>query len=231
MGVRMARKKTHQVAVLTADIIQSTRYSRLERQRLNRALLKAFDEVVQRYPKAVHTRLAFRITAGDEFQCVFSDVAKTFDILTYLRATLATTSGLKPIVRFRASIGVGEISVAGRSSPYEEDGEAFAHARRGLEQLEKGRHNRWTKIVTGQAELDSTADVVLTLSDYLEQGWTVPQWEAVRWSLLELTREEISKKLKVRHQNVSKRLSAAGWHQFRVASKFLGDLLGRASKP
>lgn len=230
MGVRVARKKKHQVAVLTADIIQSTRYSRLERQRLNRALLRAFDEVVRRYPKAVHTRLAFRITAGDEFQCVFSDIPKTFDILTYLRATLAT-SGLEPIVRFRASIGVGEISVAGRSSPYEEDGEAFAHARRGLEQLGKGRHNRWTKIVTGQAELDSTADVVLTLLDYLEQGWTVPQWEAVRWSLLELTREEISKKLKVRHQNVSKRLSAAGWHQFRVASKFLGDLLGRTTKP
>jgi hypothetical protein len=96
------------------------------------------------YPKAVHTRLAFRITAGDEFQCVFSDIAKTFEILTYLRATLAT-SGLEPIVRFRASIGVGEISVAGKSSPYEEDGEAFAQARRGLEQLEKGRHNRWTK--------------------------------------------------------------------------------------
>lgn len=230
MGVRVARKKTHQVAVLTADIIQSTRYSRLERQRLNRALLKAFDEIVRRYPKAVHTRLAFRITAGDEFQCVFSDIAKTFDILTYLRATLAT-SGLEPIIRFRASIGVGEISVAGRSSPYEEDGEAFAHARRGLEQLEKRRHTRWTKIVTGQAELDSTADVVLTLLDYMQQGWTVPQWEAVRWSLLELTREEISKKLKVRHQSVSKRLSAAGWHQFRVASKFLGDLLGGVSNP
>jgi hypothetical protein len=230
MGVRVAPKKKHQVAVLTADIIQSTRYSRLDRQRLNRALLKAFDEVVRRYPKAVHTRLAFRITAGDEFQCVFSDIAKTFDILTYLRAILAT-SGLGPIVRFRASIGVGEISVAGRSSPYEEDGEAFALARQGLEQLEKGRHSRWTKILTGQPEIDLTADVVLNLLDYLQQGWTVPQWEAVRWSLLDLTREEISKKLKVRHQNVSKRLSAAGWHQFSVASKFLGDLLSRASKP
>lgn len=230
MGVRVVRKKKHQVAVLTADIIQSTLYSRLERQRLNRALLKAFDEVVRRYPKAVHTRLAFRITAGDEFQCVFSDIAKTFDILTYLRATLAT-SGLEPVVRFRASIGVGEISVAGRSSSYEEDGEAFVRSRRGLEQLEKGRHSRWTKIVTGQPEIDLTADVVLNLLDYLQQGWTVPQWEAVRWSLLELTREEISKKLKVRHQSVSKRLSAAGWHQFRVAAKFLGDLLSRASKP
>lgn len=230
MGVRVARKKKYQVAVLTADIIQSTRYSRLERQRLNRALLNAFDEVVRRYPKAVHTRLAFRITAGDEFQCVFSDVARTYDILTYLRATLAT-SRLEPFVRFRASIGVGDISVTGKSSSYEEDGEAFVRSRRGLEELEKGRQSRWTKIAIGQPETDLTADVVLNLLDYLQQGWTVPQWEAVRWSLLELTREEISKKLKVRHQNVSKRLSAAGWRQFRVASKFLGHLLGQAGKP
>jgi class 3 adenylate cyclase len=76
----VARKKNLQVAVLTADIIQSTVYSRAERQRLNRALLKAFDEVVERYPKAVHKRLTFRITAGDEFQCVFSDIPKTLNI-------------------------------------------------------------------------------------------------------------------------------------------------------
>jgi hypothetical protein len=225
----MSRKKEQHVAVLTADIIQSTHYSRLERQRLNRALLKAFDEVVRRYPKAVHTRLAFRITAGDEFQCVFSEIAKSFDILTYLRAMLAM-SGLEPVVRIRASIGVGEISVAGGSS-YEEDGEAFVRSRRGLEQLEGGKHNRFTKILTNQPDLDSTADVVLTFLDYLQQGWTVPQWEAVGWGLLDLTREKIAKKLKVRHQNVSKRLSAAGWRQFRIGAAFLRELLDRVSDP
>lgn len=227
---RLSRKKEHHVAVLTADIIHSTHYSRLERQRLNRALLKAFDRVVRRYPKAVHTKLAFRITAGDEFQCVFSEIAKSFDILTYLRATLAT-SGLEPVVRIRASIGIGEISVTGGSSSYEEDGEAFVRSRRGLEQLEKSKHNRFTKILTNQPDLDSTADVVLTFLDYLQQGWTVPQWEAVGWGLLDLTREEIAKKLKVRHQNVSKRLSAAGWHQFRIGAAFLQELLDRVRDP
>jgi SatD family protein len=226
----MAQRKKHHVAVLTADIIQSTRYSRIERQKVNRVLLKSFNEVLRRYPEAVHTRFAFRITAGDEFQCVFSEIAKTFDILTYLRALVAT-GGLEPIVRFRASIGVGEISVTGRSNPYEEDGEAFVRSRQGLDQLNKGRHSRRTKILTGQPEIDAPADVVLLLLDYLQQSWTVPQWEAVKWSLLELTREEISKKLNVAHQNVSKRLAAAGWLQFRIASKFLGDLLDKADKP
>jgi hypothetical protein len=226
----MALKKISQVAVLTADIIQSTTYSRVDRQRLNRALLKAFDEVLLRFPKAVHKKLTFRITAGDEFQCVLLDLTKILDVLTYLRATLAT-SGLEPIGRFRASIGVGEISVTGGTSSYQEDGQAFVRAREGLEQLDKSKHGRWTKIVTGQSEVDSVIDVVLILLDYLEQGWTVPQWEAVRWSLLGLTRKEISKKLKIRHQNVTKRLSAAGWHQFKVATKFLSDLLHRTCNP
>lgn len=226
----MERKKKHSVAVLTADIIQSTRYSQRERQQLNRVLLKSFREVDHRYSKAVHTPLTFRITAGDEFQCVFVDIPKTFEILTYLRATVIA-SGLKPPVRFRASIGVGQISVVGKSNSYEEDGEAFVRSRRGLEQLEKSRHTRWTRIVTGQPDLDQPVDVILLLLDHMQQRWTLPQWEAVRWSLRNLTREEISRKLKVAHQNVTKRLSAAGWQQFRSGSAFVASLLAKSVEP
>ncbi len=226
----VARKKTQYVAVLTADIVRSTSYSQRERRQIDRILLKSFNEVTRRYLRAVHTRLAFRITAGDEFQCVFSEIPKTFEILTYLRALVAT-SGVTPIITFRASIGIGEISVAGRPSPYEEDGEAFVRSRNGLEQLGRGRHNHWTRIVTGQPELDATAETVLVLLDHFQQGWTVPQWEAVKWSLLGLTREEIAKKLKVAHQNVTKRLSAAGWQSFKVGAEYLTSLLSEASKP
>ena len=111
----------------TADIIHSTHYSPRRRRQIDQVLRKSFNEVIRKYPKTVHTRLAFRITAGDEFQCVFLDVPKTLEILTYLRA-LAATSGVKPIITFRASIGVGEISVSGKSSPYEEDGQAFVRS-------------------------------------------------------------------------------------------------------
>ena len=226
----MARKKNQRVAVLTADIVRSRSYSPRERRQIDSLLLKSFNEVIRQYPKAVHTRLAFRITAGDEFQCVFTDIPESFNILTYLRATVAA-SELRPVISFRASIGIGEISVTGKSSPYEEDGEAFALSRQGLEQLGEGRHTRWTKIITGRPELDRTIDVVLLLLDHLQQQWTVPQWQAVRWSLLGLTREQISKKLKVAHQNVTKRLSAAGWQAFKVASKFLAELAAQAAKP
>lgn len=58
----MARKETR-VAVVTADIIGSTRYSRPDRRRVDRLLHVAFREVQRRYPRATHTPLSFRITA------------------------------------------------------------------------------------------------------------------------------------------------------------------------
>jgi hypothetical protein len=224
----MARRKKIVVAVLTADIIHSRHYSPEVRRQVDRALHKSFNEVIRIYPQAVRTPLAFRITAGDEFQCVFVDVSATFDILTYLRAAVAT-SGIKPVITFRASIGVGETSVSGKSNSYEEDGEAFVRSREGLNELHK-RKQAWTKIITGQQEIDYLADIILILIDRLQKSWTVPQWEAVKWSLLGLTRERISKKVKVAHQNITKRLTAAGWQEFRQASTFLRGLLEKASK-
>ena len=78
--------------------------------------------------------------------------------------------------------------------------------------------------------MDDPADTVLCLTDFIQQSWTVPQWEAVRWSLLGLTREAIAAKLKVAHQNVTKRLLAAGWPHFEVAAAFLHELIERTAR-
>jgi len=224
------RRTRGSVAVLTADVVGSSRYSSADRRRLDQVIRKAFADVEHRFPGAIHTRLAFRITAGDEFQCVIADARRALDILTYLRAVVAM-GGLRPPVHLRASVGIGEVSTPKRQSPYEEDGPAFVHARNGLEEIAKARSPvRSTKLVTGASEVDDPADAVLCLTDFIQQSWTVPQWEAVRWSLLGLTREAIAAKLKVAHQNVTKRLLAAGWPHFDVAAVFLRDLIEKASR-
>jgi len=213
------------VAVITGDVIGSSRYARRDRQRLDRLLRAAFRETERRFRGAIHTRMAFRITAGDEFQCVIADVPRVIEILTYLRA-LAATGGLEPPLRFRASVGVGEISVTNRASPYEQDGAAFLRSRRGLEDLGKGRGpTRWTRLVTGHGEKDPAAEAVLCLADHILGGWTVPQWEAVRWAILGLTRQAIAGRLEIAHQNVTKRLMAAGWPYLEPALSFLHQSL------
>jgi len=225
-GFSVGRRQKRNVSVLTADIVHSTRYSSVDRRKVDRVLSKSFDEILEKFPNAVHTPFAFRITAGDEFQCVFRDVSRTFDILTYLRASVAV-SKVRPIIFFRASIGVGEITVGGKRSPYEEDGRAFVLSRTGLQDLSKRRQN-FTKIVTGHPELDRIADVILLFLDRLQKGWTLPQWEAIKWSLLGMTREQIAKRIHVAHQNVTKRLVAAGWQQFKEGSELLSEILAKA---
>lgn len=219
------------VAVTTADIIGSSRYSARDRRRLGQVLKAAFREVERRYVKAIHTRMTFRITVGDEFQWVMSDVAKSFDALTYLRAVVAGAD-LVPLPVFRASIGVGEIAVSTRRNPYEEDGSAFARSRLGLEAMTKTRQPmRWTKMIIGVPQSDGATDAVLCLADFMMQGWTTKQWEAIRWSSLDLKREAVARELRVAHQNVTKRLHAAGWLHFQVAAGFLRQILEDASHP
>ncbi|MEK7378719.1 MAG: SatD family protein [Candidatus Binatota bacterium] len=225
----MMPKHSRAIAVITGDVIGSSRYSASAREKLDRLLRQAFADAERRFPRAIHTRMAFRITAGDEFQCVISEIPRAFDILTYVRA-VAAGGGLDPPVRFRASVGVGELSTPKRTSPYEQDGTAFVRAREGLEDMAKDRNPvRWTKLRTDSPEIDEPVDAVLCLADYLEQSWTVPQWEAVRWSILGLTRKEIAKKLGIAHQNVTKRLLAAGWPHFEIAVAFLRSALGQLS--
>jgi hypothetical protein len=182
------------IAVITADIVGSSSYSPKDRRAVDRILHAAFRETERRFPKSIHTGMAFRVTAGDEFQCVIADTPQVLQILTYLRA-VAATGGLDPPVRFRASIGIGTLSTAKRPNPYEEDGVAFVRARRGLERLDHRRGpTRWTMLITGNEDVDVAADAVLSLADYVMEGWTVAQWGAVRWALLGFKRKEIARK-------------------------------------
>ena len=224
-GAEDMRRAHAPIAVLTADIVGSSRYGSADRRKLDEVIHKAFADVERRFPDAIHTRLAFGITAGDELQCGISNTPRALDILTYFRAVVAA-SDLRPSVRLRASVGIGELSTPKRQNPYEEDGPAFVYARKGLEEIAKARSPlRATKLITGVTEVDTAADAVLCLTDFIQQSWTVAQWEAIRWSLLGLTREAIASKLKVAHQNVTKRLLAAGWPHFEVAAVYLRHLL------
>jgi SatD family (SatD) len=225
----MTQATKRKVAVLTADIIGSRKYNPRLRKQVDSVLYRSFEDLNRRYVGAVHKKLAFRVTAGDEFQCVLVEVPSAFDVLTYLRASVAI-SGIEPTITFRASIGVGETSIRGKSNPYEEDGEAFVRAREGLNELDKRRQG-WTTITTGNAEADRAINVVLLLTDRLQRNWTIPQWEAIKWSTLGFTRQRISTKVRIAHQNVTKRLAAAGWYEFRQASEFLRETLEQAVKP
>jgi hypothetical protein len=196
------------VGVVTADIINSRSYDAAARARLNDALRRAFNAIVPATNVAL-AHLDFRVTAGDEF--VLGDPGRALETVFLMRSRLAQEP-IEPMVRFRASIGVGPVRYrparGALGKPYEWDGPAFVRAREGLERMKR---DRWTTVRTSVESIDEQCDVILGLVDELQRGWTAAQWAAVGWTMQGLKRQQAARKLKIRHQNVSKRLGAAGW--------------------
>jgi len=217
------------VAAITCDIIDSRRYTGATRQKLNDGIQRAFASITANKTELDVTKIDFRITAGDEFQFILRKPERSLDVVTFLRSTLAV-QGFKPMARFRTGIGVGEAryrpSKRADQRPYEWDGPAFVFAREGLEAIKRQRSpDRWTALLTSDAALNRRFDVILGLVDHLQHSWTTAQWEAIVWTLKGLNRQEAARRLKVAHQNVSKRLNAAAWPAVEAALALIREEL------
>lgn len=216
------------VAVLTADVVGSTRYDPVERQTLHTLLLDSFRATEKGFPDAWAAGFALRVTAGDEFQGVIATVSVAFQILVFLRSKLALST-LPSTPELRAGIGVGSVTVSGGSSSWEQDGPAFVRSRRALESLGDSRREwRQTAIATGDRHRDDALAAVLGLCDHLQQRWTRQQWEAVHHTIGGAKTEEIGRRLGIARQNVTKRLRAAGWPAFDAAMKYAARSLAEA---
>lgn len=217
------------VAAVTCDIIDSRRYTGVAREKLHDAVARAFKTLTDSTPALDSTKLDVRVTAGDEFQFVLRKSERALDVVMALRSVLALED-FRPMVRFRAAVGVGEATFrpAKRPNqrPYEWDGPAFVYAREGLEAIQRQwSPDRWTALRTSNTASNLQFDVILGLVDRLQRSWTIAQWEAIAWTLKGLSRQETARHLGVRHQNVSKRLSAAGWAAVDAAMTFVRESL------
>ncbi|MEI9478187.1 MAG: SatD family protein [Deltaproteobacteria bacterium] len=210
------------VSVVTCDIVRSRKYSTEQRRKVDFVLKRSFNTLSRVYKEAIHTPLSFNVIMGDEFQFVVDKPEKSYEIVVFYRALVALAD-VTPMVSLRSSIGVGEIAVENRRDSYSQDGKAFHQSRQGIEQFQdpRWRGRRRTKIITGDASLNGTLEIVLMYQDFLEERWTRAQWEAVRWRFKLPTYEEIARKIGIAYQNVQKRLKAAKWDEFSQGLEFI----------
>ena len=86
-----------------------------------RAARRAFNAIVPATNVAL-AHLDFRVTAGDEFQFVLGDSGRALETVFLMRSRLAQEP-MEPMVRFRASIGVGPVRYrptrGAQEKPYE----------------------------------------------------------------------------------------------------------------
>ncbi|MCX6600796.1 MAG: SatD family protein [bacterium] len=218
------RTKTKHLAAVIGDIIGSSRYSSVDRAAIQKHLIRSWEVVQKSHKEKLHSRLEFRVTAGDEFEYVCSDAATALDITTTLRLHLKAGS-FKPPVIFRAAIATGERSVSGSANPYTQDGPAFHLARSSMEWLKSQ-----SEYLTFIAHPASPAAIhlvneILPLLDYHYRNWTPAQCEAVLLARRDLTGEHIAQKLGVSSSAVSQRLGGTNWEACFRAITVLQRLL------
>jgi hypothetical protein len=111
----------------------------------------------------------------------------------------------------------------GRSArSYERDGPACVRSREALNSLKRSQR---TAVRCGDAARDRTFDVLFTLMDEIQRRWTREQWHAIDFMLRSNTTLKAAAALGVAHQNVSKRLQAAGWREFDIGLDYVRESL------
>ncbi len=179
--------------VMTGDIRASAEMSIAQRESLRQAFGQLADLSKGKYEYFIR---------GDGFQILLQENAlfECFRLKAYLYSELR--------VRMRVSIGIGEVSML-RERISDSDGEAFWYSGRTLEEMKA--KDQWTRITTTDKCINEEWKVHTATLDYLENGCTESQSEALYWLLRNETQQEIAKRLGISQPSVHSRLRGAGW--------------------
>ena len=198
-------------AVITADIVNSTRLSGSEHKKL----MKSISVILES-----HQHEFFR---GDSFQVLVKSPADALKILLQLRTVAVKISETPVLADVRASIGIGNTKQPIKSLKTA-SGEAFILSGRTFDKMIKEE-----RLVIGCDEkypaIDLGLKVVSQFIDYLFQRLTTKQAAVVFELLMNKTQTETARKLKKSQATVHKHTQSAGWPQIETLLKNYENLI------
>jgi class 3 adenylate cyclase len=195
-------------AVLTGDIVGSSRTLEMRRKYLLDAMKSSFEIVTRLSPSAIAA--SFEIYRGDSFQGVLSRPE------TALRTAIALRAALRRFLKgalhrhtqdARIAIGIGTVDYLAAQKASEGDGDAY---RRSGPLLDAMKGNRRLRISTPWPRIDEELGVSCSLLDALIERWSSEQAEAMLGLLQGRTQEAIAQDLGISQPAVVQRLKAAG---------------------
>ncbi|MHC1776138.1 MAG: SatD family protein [Lentimicrobium sp.] len=208
--------KSQLFAVLTGDLIRSSKLSGRELSRLP----AAFSAVVNQVDQACHQpegTTKFSIFRGDSFQLLTTpqSALKTLFLLkAELRITFPKT--IADSVDARIAVTLGTVSHIAPNIT-ESTGEAFTQSGHLLDTIP---HNRQTLFGFKGGEADRELNTALTLADEITRKWTTSQAALVFWLLQGMTQKEIALKTSNSQPTIMKKIKTMGWQG-------ISELLGR----
>ncbi len=216
--MKFSEKK--QYAVITGDIVKSSRLSVSHRRWLGAELKRASTAARRVFGKIVPLPLdQFR---GDGWQILVTDPGRSLRVGLFLRAWLMAEAPDSFHIDTRLAIGVGSISIMPGRRVSRGDGEAFQRSGRALDRLREPRRLAlvWPEMIGPAAE---TLTVLAPVLDALVQGWTPVQARALVGRLSGLTQERIVRKWPepVTRQAIARILARAHWPVVRAVLDWL----------
>lgn len=197
-------------AVVTGDIVGSSKLTTSQRSRLLSVLKSSFKTIENVLPDKI--RAPFEIHRGDSFQGVLSKPESALRVAIAIRAGLRhgfETKQRRYALDARIAVGIGPIDFlpAGRGS--EGDGEAFRRSGPILDGM-KGDHR--LLIRTPWQAVDAELDIECALLDAMINRWSAEQAQAILGLIRGLTQERAAKEFGISQPAVRQRLkSAGGW--------------------
>ncbi len=212
-------------AVITADIIDYSKLSPKDEDRVINTVYKTFEKSTD-----IRTNVgdsSFVITRGDSIQMELGKPQEALKTALLLKAAInkvVLNEGNKPVIDVRIAIGIGEIS-GKRKNVNESTGDAYTFSGRTLDSMKK--YKRTLAIKTDNDGLNAELETEFKLLEVILSGWTVHSAEVIYWTLLGLNEKEISEKLKKTQPAINQRKKTAGWYGIEPLLKRFEELLER----
>lgn len=213
------------IAVISADLIDSSSYSKKLLEQVLNALNEEFKMLQKNYKKS-----EFEIFRGDSFQGVLYELQDALRVSLLLKMRINsiysedkdTRAQVKP-ADLRLAIGIGTFDFK-RKKISESNGEAFQHSGRTLDGMKAS--SRKIKLSTPNEEITNEFEASLFLLDIITEKWSIASAEVVYFLLKGMKEIEIAAELGISQSAVNHRKRVAGWEAVEVLLKrFEGVML------
>jgi len=215
-------------AVLTGDIVNSSKLLPRERQALFEAFPKLSAMLRERYPDAVHYNISnFR---GDGWQLIVTRPAKSLEVSMFIRTYLRfAVTEMK--IDSRIAIGIGQVDFVPEGNVSAGYGSAYTASGHLLEALPGGQRMALGFAAREPGLAGSAAVILVELVDTLVSAWGASQCQAVYWALQGLTQTQIAQRWQpapIRQPSVSYNINRSTWPTIKRSLSFYEEAITSA---
>jgi hypothetical protein len=218
-------------AVITADIIQSTKLTIENRNWLNEKINESLI-FLNKNPLLNIGQVDFEKYRGDSFQCLVHNpkmaLRTALLIKTYIKSLYLSehTVGLfttRKSFDVRLSLALGEVEME-TGELATSDGEAFRLSGRRLDDMKKEKR---TFYITTNDDYKEELDTESFLLDTLLSSTTALQCEVMYWKIYGQNETWIAESLKINQSAVNQRSTGGGWQAIHKMIKRFDEMYGK----